>query len=333
MSRLHGDEFAVLTNLNIDEIVKSLKECEKMIEESVPGRIPTSFKFNCGIASASNEYEHSFDQADYMMYTAKKNKKMFQIFDYDIWKQKLKFESFYTSLISDSKTGKLVHYYNPLFDRFKNKSGIIQVYTKGRNSNNLFDDNTYGWLRANYKISDFDINNLQFIIENSFKDDDKKIVYIDYTTLSNNKIPLKDISNFLSGVDVSKIILSIDLSNFNIGSYEKLINNINYLKSMGFCVVLDKYNFYLSDALWDNTDPEFIGISKYLWRESMNDSKKEHMLRNKLDLFDYYDSPSIPIFSHVQSEEEFEYLRNITSDYSLFTGRYFSQEKELLLKK
>ena len=82
VTRVHGDEFIVLTNQNENQIEKTFSTIEEDIQELVKDKkIPTIFRINAGSAllDATN-IDLTQEKADLMMYIAKSNGSFYQAF-------------------------------------------------------------------------------------------------------------------------------------------------------------------------------------------------------------------------------------------------------------
>ena len=62
----------------------------------------------------------------------------------------------------------------------------------------------------------------------------------------------------------------------------------------------------------------------------MGNEKVLISMESKLNMYDKLGI--IPIFDKLESEDEFEFLKENTPNNTLFSGNYFSNEKKLILK-
>lgn len=332
--RLHGDEFAVLTKFTEDEIDKIFNLCSKKISLAVlEGLIPKIFKFNAGSTKAEHSINITKDKADIMMYYAKKHGFRFQRFDESIFQEKIVQNDFLRLIDMSLKQDDFSYSVRQLFNRDCVDQDIFQIYTRDKSGNSLFNNSNYDILRKTSKIQQFDIYNIQNLLESITFHDQQVIITIDYRTLISIDnlqeyfLILKDISHF----PFENVILSIDLSGIEMTHYQKIIEKVNNLKKLGFKVRLDKFDNLIGDILWEESNVDFIKFSNSYWKRAMSTSKTRQAIESKARTCDGFSI--IPIFEFIEKEEEYDFLRNLTPDNTLFSGNYFSKEKSLIFRK
>lgn len=334
--RLHGDEFAILTKYNPDNIKKRFILCEKMLQLSVlEGKIPTTLKFNAGSVMAEHGIANTKEKADYMMYYAKKNKKQYQEFQEDIWQKKVD-ENLLLHQFDDYLKHDLFQYTGrQLFRLDGYETDIYQVNVRGVDDSFILNNSSYEILKKNRKIGMLDIYNIQHLLEHIDILDNKAIINVDYQTILSFEqlyeylrvlLPLKTFN-------VNNIILSINLKGINYDIYYDLAQKINILKNMGFQIRLDHYSSQIGDEIWENTEIDYIKFANEYWNKAMHSDRVDYSLRKKVDIFMELNKPVIPMFDLIESKEQHQYIESFKYQDILVNGDYYGQEKKLKLRK
>ena len=124
--RLHGDEFAIVTNMDEQQIGKIFELIEQKITLIVDNeQIPVPFRINAGSAYACDNLDCAFEKADLMMYSAKRQGLFYQKFDEKVWNTKIQEKQILLQILIQSA---FVFLY--LFILFKkiNTTDIIYYY-------------------------------------------------------------------------------------------------------------------------------------------------------------------------------------------------------------
>ena len=132
-------------------------------------------------------------------------------------------------------------------------------------------------------------------------------------------------------ISFHQIILSIDISGIESGVIDAIIARIMGLKSLGFQVRLDNFESTIGSKIWEESVVDYIKVYYAYWHEAMMNSRLENILRMNTKI--YEECGIVPVFDRVENQDEYEFLNQISSSNSLFSGDYFSQEKQLKLKK
>ena len=158
-------------------------------------------------------------------------------------------------------------------------------------------------------------------------------IILDNRTLiqSDNIIDYLKILNDVFNFPINNVIFSIDLFNLDVFTYSTIINKINILKNMGFKIRLEKVDSAIGDKIFEETDIDYVKFLNEYWKKSMNNEKVLISMDSKLNMYDKLGI--VPIFDKLESEDEFEFLKENTPNNTLFSGNYFSDEKKLILKK
>ena len=332
--RLHGDEFVILTNYSEDYIDEIFGLCDQKISLAVlEGKIPIVFGYNAGSVKAEHSINGTKEKADFMMYHAKKNHLRYQRFLPSILQEKERQDGFFAEIDFALKDDAFSYTTRQLFCRDSVGQNIFQIYTKGKDGNSIFDNGRYDILKNTSKLLQFDIHNIQQLLERSDFSSHKIIITIDYKSL----ISMPDFIIYLSvlkkvsNLDLDNIILSIDLNGLEFANYKKVIESIINLKGLGIAVRLDKFDSTIGDEIWEETDVNYIKIASNYWKRSMNNLKIASSLKSKIEVFN--SCRITPVFEFIEQDEELEFLKKITPDDTLFSGNYFSNEKKLVFRK
>lgn len=332
--RLHGDEFAILTKYTEEEIDKIFKLCSQKISlAALEGIIPKIFRYNAGSTKAENSLNDTKEKSDIMMYYAKKHGLYFQKYEESILQAKIIQDEFLKRIDTSLKNDYFSYTTRQLFSKDRIGQDIFQIYTKDKFGQTIFSNSNYDILRKTSKVQQFDIYNIQNLLENLTFDGQQVIITIDYRSLmfSDNLLEylliLKDISQF----SFNNIILSIDLFGIETSYYQKVIEKVNNLKELGFKIRIDKFDSTIGDVMWENIEADYIKFANAYWKKAMSNYKARLSVESKAKICDNY--RIIPIFEFIENEEEYEFLRNLMPESTLFSGNYFSKEKKLELKK
>ena len=139
------------------------------------------------------------------------------------------------------------------------------------------------------------------------------------------------LSDYAKEIDGKRIIISVKLyPETDREEVFLLIKKINELKELGFPIKIDRFNSYIEDAIWLNAPVEYIGFDEQFFKTSMQDPKIQYFFQKKLDMIKNYPYQSItPILSHIDTEEEFEYINKNFDQDILVTGNYYAKSRKL----
>lgn len=334
--RLHGDEFAIVTGNNEDSIKKFFELIDFNIKAEVQsGIIPLIYGFNAGSTKAEKNLFETQDKADYIMYYAKKKKLNYQPFKREIYKVKMKEDSFLSDFDRKLNQEDFSYYGRNLYDINASETKLIQIYTKNSDGGNIFDGMSYETLRKNSQISKFDMFNLQNLIGkiSMMEIRESYIVNVDYRSLLSTKGLLEFLKyirdNTINGLN--NAILSIDLSGIETSEFPLTIDLINMLKELGFKIILDKIDTKIPDYLIEVIRPNYIKLRADLWKTGIDNDMKKQFLKYKLLSYSMIDD-IIVFFDQIETEKQKEGLIDISpNDTTLYSGNYYSEEKRLVL--
>ena len=296
------------------------------------GIIPKIFGFNAGVCKAEHSIKITKEKSDIMMYFAKKNGMNFQRFDSLIYQEKLTEDSFLQKIDLSLKNDGFSYSIRQLFDKNNTGQNLYQIYTKELTGESLFGNCKYEILKNTSKIKQFDSYNIQHLLENMVFKENQFFIILDYRTLiqSANIIDYLKILNDVFDFPINNVIFSIDLFELDSSYYSIIIKKINILKSMGFKIRLEKVDSLIGDKIFEETDIDYVKFLNEYWKKTMGNEKVLISMESKLNM--YNKLGIIPIFDKLESEDEFEFLKENTPNYTLFSGNYFSNEKKLILK-
>lgn len=335
VTRVHGDEFIVLTNQNENQIEKTFSTIEEDIQELVKDKkIPTIFRINAGSAllDATN-IDLTQEKADLMMYIAKSNGSFYQAFSEYDWKINEKEKKFLEQFNQLLKNEKLSYEKRQLFTIDQIPQNLYQIHTKNEEGmeflNYCYDD----FLRKNKQQYQLDTYNLEHLKAYFSSSHQNFIVDLDYLSLLKNKEILTLLKEYTHILDSKKIVLSIKLyPETNREELFLLIKKIDSLKNLGFKIKINQFNSYTEDAIWLEAPIEYIGFDEQFVKDSMCDPKIQYFFLKKLDMIRNYPYQSIqPILSHIDTKEEFEYINQKLDKNILVTGNYYGKGKTLKL--
>ncbi len=337
--RLHGDEFAIVTNMDEQQIGKIFELIEQKITLIVDNeQIPVPFRINAGSAYACDNLDCAFEKADLMMYSAKRQGLFYQKFDEKVWNTKIQEKQILDKFFNNLKNGSLSYSKREVFTLDGKETNIFQINTRDENGDILFEKDHYEILRNNrvkYKLDNY---NIVFLLENIIHNKkDTSIINIDYTSIiGNNKLLdyLKKLSTINSKFS-DNIIISIKMySSITQNDSIVLLNNINILRKLGFRIKIDKLNEYSNDAIWMHSGASFVGFDNHFIDLAMLDDKANYWLHTKIDMMLNCPNTDItPIITHIDTDRKHNYIKNNFDDNILVTGNYYGKEKKLILKR
>lgn len=162
----------------------------------------------------------------------------------------------------------------------------------------------------------------------NIKDESKSyIISIDAQTLYFSDEFMHTIELKSKDLNRSHIIISINLQNVTAKHFPQIIESIQILKKLGFKVCLDCYNETIGSKIWEETDIDYIVFDPNYWHHAKDNNKKEYILKKKLAVMHF--GNTIPIFTNIDDEEDFHYLKKLVNKDTLLCGDYFEESKKL----
>ncbi len=334
--RLHGDEYAVLTNHSFEEIQKIFNVCDARIKLSFEaGLIPELFGYNAGVVNAEHGIKNTASKADYMMYYAKMNNARSQEFKEEIWLEKQAEDNFIKSINEDAKSSSFIYSSQEIYNVDKTKANIQNIFTRSREDNSLFTPERYDFIRNNSHLKKIDLFNLQYLLLRLNSKDGKSIVNFDYRSLLTKPDLIKYLQLLVQVMNLhsNNLIISINVNDVEGRDYDRVIKMITEIKQLGFDICLDRYCSKTGETIYVNAPINYIKFDSKCWKTAMDNPKADFLLRRAIDMFTSYVSPSIPIFTCIEKENEFVYAKGMTNNPILLSGNYFESEKKKILKK
>ncbi len=332
--RLHGDEFLIVTDYQEEEIKQIFLLCSKKIELAVQSKkLPRVFQFNAGVCKIQGDLTKTMEIADYLMYDAKKRECPYQFFTNELLLQMRKRDQYLESIDEHLREEKFSYASRGLYTKTGNSTNIIQMYTKSSSGMSIFENQNYNFLRNTSRIFQLDLYNIQMLLEKNCFTNQVVTINLDYKSLlmTNELMDYLSLLFQVKKISFQQIILSIDISGIESGVIDAIISRIMGLKSLGFQVRLDNFESTIGSKIWEESVVDYIKVYYAYWHEAMMNSRLENILRMNAKI--YEECGIVPVFDRVENQDEYEFLNHISSSNSLFSGNYFSQEKQLKLKK
>lgn len=333
--RLHGDEYAVLTKYDKEDIEKRIYLCNQKIDLMVKSStLPEMFEFNAGIVNAEHGIDSTRAKADYMMYHAKNNNENYQFFDDKIWQVKMEEEAFLDNISTDINTDNLSYYQRDIHNDQNIK--IKEISTRDSQGNSIFSEKNYKLLRDNSQLRKVDMYNLEYLFSKITSIlDGKVLINIDYKSI----LAKRDLLAYLKlmieiyKIDSSNIILSINTNDITSNMYKPIITTIEELRKLGFKICLDKYNSLTPDIIWENVDLDYIKIDSQYWKKSMSNPKIAKLISNKVQFLSENGGTN-SIFTCIENEQEYNHVKKLTNNRQdvLLSGNYLSNEERIKIK-
>ncbi len=334
--RLHGDEYVVLTKYSFEDIDKIFDVCDARIKLSAEaGLIPEMFGYNAGVVEAEHGIANTMEKADYMMYCAKKRNVRSQEFKDEIWREKQAEDSFIKLINEDAKNSTFIYSSQDIYNVDKTKANMQNIYTRSRKNDSLFTLDKYDFIRNNSQLKKIDLFNLQYLLLKVNSKDGKSIINFDYKSL----LAKPDLIEYLKllvkvmNLNANNIIISINVNDVDSKNYSTVIKMITEIKELGFNICLDKYCSKTGQTIYVNSPINYVKFDSNCWKTSMENPKADYLLRRTIDMFTSYTSPTIPIFTRIEKENEYIYAKELTNNKILLSGNYFETEKKMILKK
>jgi len=334
--RLHGDEYVVLTKYSFEEIDKIFNVCDARIKLAVEaGMIPEIFSYNAGVVEAEHGIANTIEKADYMMYSAKKKDERSQEFKEEIWHEKEAEDDFIKLINEDAKSSAFIYNSQNIYNVDKTKTNIQNIYTRNRENKSLFTLDKYDFIRNNSQLKKIDLFNLQYLLLRIDSKDGKLILNFDYKSLLDKTDLIEYLQLLVKVMNLNSknIIISINVNDIGIKNFNAVIKMITDIRQLGFGICLDKYCSKTGEAVYVNAPINYIKFDSNCWKEAMNNPKADHLMRKAADMFTSYATPSIPIFTCIENENEYIYAKEITTNKILLSGNYLEPEKKIILKK
>ena len=339
VARLHGDEYALITDASEREIEERFSRIENDIERVVAsGNLPQKFEFNGGVSKATPNMKETREKADYMMYNAKKKSHVFQGYDEALWKRKQKVDKFLQNVAMDLSDHTLTYCERDIVD---NRGGevISEITTRDSKGESIFSEENYEILRENSLLRKIDLYNLEYLFSELAKMPNKErvLLNIDYKSLLFKDDLLGYIKVLVEKTHVSpsQIILSINVNDIKTNLYPRIIDTANSLKTLGFGLCLDNYSSIAPDKIVESVNIDYIKFDYDYWKNSKDNVRARSLIAAKIKL--YGDVAGIePIFTCISDKKDYEYARILASECSTpvhLSGNYIAREEQVVKRK
>lgn len=331
--RLHGDEFAIMTTLSTNEIEKNFVKVNERIKSAYEAKVlPLYFNFNAGDCKCKLNFYDTLEIADYMMYYAKNHELSYQPFNKYIYSLKVGRELFLSEFEKTLLSENFTYSTRNIFDADGNETDIEQIYTRSTTGDKFLSNGNYDVLSGQSSVVELDIANLKLFKEMVQTTDGRKILLLNYKSLLHIESIVSILAN-LKVEDLSKLILGIDIKNIEFRDRDTVIDSINILKNLQCVILLDKFTSVNGDYIWENTSCDFVRIDADYWKASRDDAKKRHVLASKLEMITSYIESCITLFDKIDTKAEYDYLTDIATEDTLYSGNHLSNEKTLEISK
>ena len=330
--RRSGDEFLAVTSKNPEEIENALKGCISDIALFHElGDIQVKYSFNAGIVEASHGIDQSLEKADIIMYSAKKAGKLYEFFSEEVYSAAKESERYLDSITSGIREKTFGIEGQNLYSVNGENTDLTLLYTRDKEGLSPFREGKLDLLRKNYLLKKIDLLNLKRICLLANSVDGKIMINIHNQTLLNREFDFVEfIANTLRKQECnpSDIILSINVDVID-GDIKNLIEQIDILRTYGFKICLDSFNFNNSSfvpMIWNMVGIDYIKFDDSYWKIAMHDKKVDNALKHTTE--SYLEYGTIPIFSKVENEIESEYISTL-HEKCLVYGRGYSKEYQI----
>lgn len=333
VSRLHGDEYCVLTYFSDDDIINVFKIIDDEIKKAVKKRqIPREFSYNAGSTFASTDLHETKEQADAMMYAGKQVGQRYKSFSFDIWLQKQDQKEFLEKIDSSLQEKAFSYSGHYLHTPDTEQTNIFHISTKDSAGHSLFFDGNYDVLRNDSKIIEFDKTNCRTLLPILVTMDGRYLLGIDNKTILSSDYLLKYLEYIKVSLqlDYTNIIFAINLIGLDQSKYQDFISRLKFLQELGFRICLDKYSSTIGDVLFESIDADYIRFDDKYWKKALEDKKTENVIRHKVDMFTSV-ADTTSIFGLVETKDEQSFIETL-SPTILVSGNSYSKEKQLVLK-
>ena len=335
--RIHGDEFIVLTHYSEEKIKKTFSFIEEEIHRLVKEeKVPTLFRINAGSAVFDpKNIEITKEKADLMMYIAKSKGIFYQAFSDNDWKSSEKEKTFLSQFDQLLKKKEISYEQRQIYTSGKIPQNLYQIHSKNKEGTSFLDKYYDEFLRKNKRQYQLDSYNLKHLKDYLISPSYKYIIDIDYSSLLRNKEVMNYLNQYVFLNRPLNIILSIKLyPEIDREELLLLIKKIDFLKTLGFSIKINRLNPYVADAIWLEAPVDYIGIVPDFLKKTMNDSKAQYFFLKKIEMIQNYPFQAIsPIFSHIDTECDAYYIQKNFGKEALVTGNYYSMGKKLEKRK
>jgi diguanylate cyclase (GGDEF)-like protein len=334
--RRSGDEFLILTGKSSEEIEEAFEKVNELINEYFTLRmIPFNYAFNSGCVNTEHSIDLSLDKADVMMYYAKKNSKLLEYFDDNIYNEAKTDENYLKHLLAQIDNGEIGYSSRKAFSINKGETHIRDLYSRDANNNSIIIPEKIALLQSSPNLRQLDYTNLRNIILNSsVTKGSKLIINIHPQIIFSKDLDFRRFIIALTTVsdnNPENFIISINVNGVG-NEWINLIPKIELLKKMGFGVCINGLDLSESNPtlnIWSETDINYIKIAKKSWFDAKLNPKKQKLLETVVP--EFIDSGTLPIFMKVEGEDDLNFIKKINHD-SLYIGNVTGREKPYQIK-
>ncbi len=331
--RRSGDEFVVVTAMDEEEIILTLKKIVEAIQkEREKGSIPLAFVFNCGSNLCEDDLKETLSKADLAMYYAKRNNQLYKSYQ-PRFLEKIKRRDQFIKRVDKLLNDKTIAYaLQNVSDVNGKRCNIGQIYSRDQEGASIFSEDKFEILKTNRYLKRIDILNLEKLITEilpKLDNENKYIINIYHETLFLKENQFLNVLQRLKkkgNYSFQKIILNLNISKYN-KEISKLINLIIRLKEKGFLLSLDCINSDEPDVILpiiSLLSVDYVNISRKSLIKAINEKRYSQVLQTMIKLLLKLDI--IPLFINVENKDEVDYIKQL-SDKCLIRGYVYENEE------
>ena len=336
VSRLHGDEYVIITDYSEERVRKLFDIIDMSLQgEAKIGFIPVKFDFNAGDCPCYEDLVETAKRADYMMYYAKANRLRYVPYKDEIYNEKLEKESLSRTLKEHLSNQGFSYYGRKLYYKNGDPTDYSYIYTKDANGNPFFSDKMYQAIKDSCEISKFDAYNIRVLIEmlSMTSNPEKFFVNVDYKSM----LAIDELHPFFHDIrlntinGLSNIVASIDVSGIEPSRYDSVIDLLHELHKFDIPFCLDKVSSKVANYLLFAANPQYIKVAYDSWKNAMYCPRRKEIFQSMVDTYQKAGCDTKVIYDRIETEEENNYIDEVSNDKAIKCGNYFSKEKKLTL--
>ncbi len=333
VSRLHGDEYCILTTLDYDGIKEKLDIVNSRIKESVVVKEKLGgkpFQFNAGVAPCSETLEESKSNADFVLYWAKSHNETYNVLNDEIISAKNAKDNLVAGVRDGVKDKSITHILRPYYSSDDNKEvGISEISSRGKDGSSIITEENVSVLKANNLLTDLDMYNLDALFKKIGDINDYLLINFDSGTIYANSNLDEIIKEKLVKYNINPghIIISVSLKNIDDNVFNNISDTLNKVKKLGIKICADKVSSSIKDSYIIKLNPEYLKYDPSYVNSLDSDIEKELF---KLILKFYSDHGMKPMFTFAKDKETYNKITELSKGTKVFiTGDYLEKEKRI----
>lgn len=330
--RRSGDEFIIITSLELEVIVRNIHVIlEKLENVYKEGIIPISFKFNCGIKKSEYDLKETLFKADITMYYAKNNDKIIEYYRSEFLTNIKNREQFIKNIDHLIQTKSFNYQTQSIFDIDGTTPLIKEIYTRDENNKSVFQDGKFEILQTNYRLKRMDLINIEKLLNSSIIKGQRYMISIHYQTLISHEYDfVADLKKLIikNNVDPKMVCLNINTLEYN-DTIKRLIETLIELKNIGIKIGIEGLSFlekqYIIPII-SAVDIDYVKINRQVLLKGMNERRVNIVLQYMVKLLLSLNIK--PIFVNVEKDYERDFIKRI-DERCLIKGYLYSEEENI----